>query len=216
MSQTVMTLSVVLSLLLLVPRTGLAVEPEAGLSARTELPRSLHLLEDLAEPAVTRQAPSSATRRLTVLGGALATSAAGGLGGYSLGSVRCRKATSDEAAGSCDGLKYVSLALGSLVGAPIGAWWGGMLTEGRGSFGRALAGAAVGGSVGLVIAMGFGEDFGSAALVSLPVSTALGAMISYEMSHARNIAPEVAAAPGFQPRVAVSSQGAALGLGGSF
>jgi hypothetical protein len=198
---------VVLSLLLLAPGAALATEP----------PRSLHLLEDLAEPASVEGTSSTAMRKVTVLGAALATSAAAGLGGFALAKAGCREPDPEtESGGGCGYTMYPSLALGTLVGAPLGAWWGGTLMGGQGTFGRALAGAAIAGSLGVIVSAGFGDSAGPAALVALPLTTALGAMIGYEVSHSRNTASAQAAAPAFQPLVAVSSRSTALGLGGQF
>jgi hypothetical protein len=216
MSQPFWKLTVVLSLLLLGPRAALAEEaaPENGPSPRTELPASLHLLEDLAEPAVTEQAPSAETRVATVTLGALGMSALAGLGGYAITSGMC----AGGGARSCGGEGFLGLAIGGFLGAPLGAWLGGMYAGGSGSLGAALGGAAAGGGISLfaVKLVGRYTQVESSALLIVPLSTLLGTVIFYERSHRANVASAAATAPAVQPLVSVSPRSAALGLGGRF
>jgi hypothetical protein len=193
MSLSAWKLSVVLSLWLLVPRAGLA-EP----FQRTELPSSLHLLESLGESAYHEAQPTG-VRLLAVTGAAALTGTLAAFIGAEL---------SESVVGG--------FILGAVIGAPLGAWAGGKLVGGRGSYLGALGGAALGAGFGLLATATINGATGSYdGAWAFPISTLLGAIIGYEVSHSLNTG-YAATAPRFQPTVAVSPRSAAVGLGGSF
>jgi hypothetical protein len=223
MSQTFWKLSVVLFLLLLVaPGAALAEEaaPQEDPFQRTELPASLHLLEDLEEPAVTRPTENPALRMLLALGGAALTSSLTAAGGYHLGRAICSDAL------LCTE-PFFGVLMGVSLGSALGTWWGGALAGGRGSFWSAMVGASAGMMATAIVFRGLlffirpQNPFapvgyaGSYAILSL--CTMAGAVTGYEIAH-RLTAPAEATAPepALQPLVAVTSGGAALGLGGRF
>ncbi len=211
-------LSVVLSLLLLVPRAGLAEEamtPEAEPFQRTELPSSLRLLEAAPEPAPA-QDTSRAARGLAVAGGAALFGTVSVATGLQLAKSACAPEDRGGFFG-CLGEDALGLLGGVAVGVPLGAWLGGTFVDGRGSYLGALVGTAVGTGVGFTTSVMFSSAIHPQAyLVAFPLFTVMGAVIGYEVSHGWNTPDATVAAPSFQPMLSVTSTGAELALGGRF
>lgn len=196
-------LSVVLSLLLLAPGAALAQEAAAPQPERAELPASLHLVDPPAQPEEVPQL----LRVLVLTTGVVMTGTLGGVAGLVLGLVMC------TGSGPCSDTAILGLAAGATLSAPLGAALTGALMEGRGSYEGSLAGAVVGAGLGTAATLWLIDDGPPETIALFPVLTVLGAVIGYELSHSLNTpAKEVR----FQPVLAVSGQGAALGLGGRF
>ncbi len=214
MSQTLWKLSVVLSLVLLAPRAALAGEeasPETGPFVRTELPRSLHLVEGLAPQPAPSEGAFRVGRVLASAGGAVVTGALGGVAGFLF-------AQSCSGGDGCIGDKAYGILGGTALGVAMGTSIGGSLADGQGSFWGALGGTVVGAGVGIAGVVALAEATqdvpGAALYLGLPLITILGAVAGYELTHAWNTSSS--AASGVQPLVAVTPTSAALGLGGRF
>jgi hypothetical protein len=207
------TLSLVLSLLLLVPRAGLAEEavaPETRPFQRTELPSSLRLLDAAPEPVPTEDS-SPLPRILAVTGVAALTGTMAVASGLRFARAHC---TDEKREGyfGCLGEYALGIYAGVMAGVPLGTWLGGLVAGGRGSYLGALVGTSVGAAVGLSSSFVLSRAIHPRAYrVAFPLCTLLGAVIGYEFSHGLNTP-----GPTVQPLLAVSSRSAALGLGGSF
>ncbi|HZI13148.1 MAG TPA: hypothetical protein VE153_22390 [Myxococcus sp.] len=144
---------------------------------------------------------------VTTLGLGLAAGLVGGAAGFAACSVDRRASTGDCALGAA----LVGGALGAGVGLPLGVWWGGRLTEGRGSFWGAFGGFSAG------LALGGGAllleqfDLGRGLLLASP----LLAVVGYELSHA-NTQPQASPAVGISPTLGLGPGGGSLGLQGRF
>jgi hypothetical protein len=204
------SLSLLLSLLLMAPRAALAeaVAPENGPFPRTELPASLHLLEDLAEPAPAPPPDYPALRMILSLSGAALTGSLLAATGYSLGLAICSDALLCLE-------PFFGLLVGGSLGVSLGAWWGGALAGGQGVYWSSAVGTGLGTIVGIAVVRVLGlvgvipHPFKWSSVAVLGGCAAAGAMAGYEIAHRVR-------APALHPLVAVTSGGAALGLGGSF
>jgi hypothetical protein len=200
------TLPLLLSLLLLLPRPGLAAEdaPLALAPARAVLPGGPRLLDEPFQPQ--QQPISRGVRILAEFGGGIVGSLGGGLALGLLGLGLC------ETTGLLDGWlgcfvpAYLGAAAGAIAMFPVGAWWAGDHAGGDGSLLATAGGAAAGVVVGYLI-------FSSApqsqytGLSPLVLGVA-GTLIGYELSQRSQ--------PLVQPLLSVSPQGAVVGLGGRF
>lgn len=77
-------------------------------------------------------------------------------------------------------LALIAAAGPPILGSSLGAWLGGMLMNGSGSYWAALAGAVVGLGIGYPIAALSQSPWGYLLPLSLPV---VGAVLGYELSH---------------------------------
>jgi hypothetical protein len=235
-------LPLVLSLLLLVPRVGLAAQdapladPEQAEQApdSEEIPsassdenipgtdeRAPLRLMDEPPPRVRHQAPLP-LRILAEAAAGTVTSIAGGLAGGLLGLGFCAATT----CGGDLGLGYlVAMVLGGTLGAgvgyPLGVWWGGEATGGDGKLLMSMAGLGVGILVGGLVGAATlkADPDGRAAGLVGSVFTLAGPIIFYELSNRDPGSHQPAMAlsrPRIQPLLSVSTHGAQLGLGGTF
>jgi hypothetical protein len=235
-------ISLLLSLLLLVPRVGLAAQeaptlasegstPEEALLPKssglpgTEERAPLRLSEDSWAPEPEHQRPSRALRILAELGAGLLTTGAGVVGGALAGAGLCEAGVVGSRGGwlPCLDAAAVGLLLGGGVGIPLGVFWGGEVAGGEGSLLGALAGMGSGAVAGFLLGALMFRDPSGGPVVSAPMAL-VGAIVGYELSDRgaapaprAQASPAVASArPRIQPVLAVSSRGALLGLGGTF
>jgi hypothetical protein len=235
-------LSLLLSLLLLVPRVGLAAQEAPTLasagstSEEALLPKSsglpgteerapLHLDEDSRASEPEYQRPSRALRILAELGAGLLTTGAGVVGGALAGAGLCEAGIVGSPGGwfPCLDAAGVGLLLGGGVGIPLGVFWGGEVAGGDGSLLGAVAGMGAGAVGGFLLGALMFRDPSGGPMLSAPMAL-VGAIVGYELSD-RGVEPASRAQaslavastrPRLQPLLAVSSRGALLGLGGTF
>lgn len=114
----------------------------------------------------------------------------------------------------CLDAAFLGVAAGVLAGVPLGVWWGGGLMDGHGRLLATFLGMGAGVLVGAT-AGALSERFRTELfLVGTPLLALTGAVVGYELSH---VEPwQASVRPRFQPVLALSSHGAALGLGGRF
>jgi hypothetical protein len=188
-----------MTVLLLAPGVSFAVEEVAPVPG-TETPAPLHLVNT----AEAEQRPHGALRVAAEVGGLAVTSAA--LAGLGLGA--------GLELGGLDGAAY-GMFLGLILGAPLGTWWAGSLVGGEGTLGGAFLGAGVGVLAGALATLAVYND--DAKVFCYPIGAMVGAIIGYEISDGMELrAKRSAASASFQPVVAVSGNGAVLGLSGRF
>lgn len=177
--------------------------------------------EDGSGEPVRSGAPRG-VRILAEVGGGLVTAAALGLAGGLTGGLLCLGSARDD----LDKLICLIPAglgalAGSAVGFPLGVWWAGEAVGGNGSLLATLAGGLVGmlagGMVLGVAAIRASRDGGLDPVVvpvSLPLLGMAGCIIGYELSQQEP--RRWAARGGLQPLLAVTPNGAVLGLSGLF
>jgi hypothetical protein len=215
-------LPLLLSLLLLLPRVGLAFERAPATREvlsldGSELPgtaprESLRLLEEPSSQEPQRERPSRGLRILAETGAGLLTGGGAGL----LLLLGLSSACSNF---SCLGAAVAGGLVGMGLGFPLGVWWGGEAAGGDGKLLGALGGMGAGVVAGFLVALVTG-NFNSGYVIAIPFSLA-GAIVGYELTERGDApsaqAPAVAfARPRLQPMLSVSPRGALLGLGGSF
>jgi hypothetical protein len=234
-------LPLLLSLLILVPRVGLAAQDAPLATPDEEVPitqdtpstssdadipgtderAQLRLVDELG-PVPRRQAPLG-LRILAEAAAGSVTSVAGGLAGGLLGLGLCAASggPSDQYGLGCLVAAIFGGGLGMGIGYPLGVWWGGEAIGGNGSLLLSIAGLGAGILVGgLVGALTLRIDpqgrVGGTVGGLLAVA---GPILFYELSN-RGPTPRrpamASARPRIQPLLSVSSDGALLGLGGSF
>jgi hypothetical protein len=220
-------LSLLLSLLLLAPRVGLAAE-DAPLATPTSLPSEVPGTQEhepprlLEEPATRREKLSVGLRLLVETGAGLMTSTGGLLAGGLIGYGLCEVTSGRAAYIGCAWGAVLGILGGVAIGYPLGVWWGGEVVGGDGSLLASFAGMGVGILAGVLLGLAEQQiDPGNrltGAVVGLPILA--GPLVFYELSQRQEPgtpAPAVASArPRLQPLLTVSSRGALLGLGGTF
>jgi hypothetical protein len=223
------TLTLLLCLLLLVPRMGLAAgevpsssttgdsSPGAVLTPApsglpgTSEPLPLRLNEDFQASRSTRSR-ARGLRILAETGAGLLTgtglAVAGVLGGREL----CRLGLVDDRTGwfACVGASLVGGLVGAGLGVSLGVFWGGEVTGGDGK----LYGAFLGMASGLVTGILLTLILGTPSPYALAVPLVLGSVVGYELT--TRAPTETFSRPSLRPVLAVSSHGALLGLGGCF
>ena len=212
-------LPLLLSLLLGVPRVGLAAQdaplafPRLALSGPLADSESSPDSEQSWHEPERRRAPLG-LRLLTEVGAGAITAMGGLLVGGVLGAVVCERTDMgrDPSTG-CLGGMLVGGFLGLAQGYALGVWWGGEVVGGDGSLLLTLLGGALGTALSVVLIQ---TSNGSAQGLSytVPVPIILGSHLGYELS--QRSPPAVSSRPGIQPMVSFSSHGALLGLGGRF
>jgi hypothetical protein len=234
-------LSLLLSVLLLVPRVGLAQEApapasEGSTTEETLLPESSDVpgTQKRASPRLDEDSwaresevprPSKALRIMAELGAGLLTSGGGSLVGFFAGAGLCGAGIVGSQGGflPCLDAAGVGLLLGAGLGLPLGVFWGGEAAGGDGKLLGALLGMGSGVVAGFLVgALAFANPSGGFVL-GIPLAV-VGSIVGYEMTErggapapGARTSPAVASArPRLQPMLAVSSRGALLGLGGSF
>jgi hypothetical protein len=211
-------LSVLMSLLVLVPGVGLAAE-EPSLSPPLlpgTAPREpLHLVEAnrRAEP-VQRIHPIA--RVSAEIGAELITSLVAGVPGALIGNVACNTLglAPPNAWFRCMDYAGYGFLAGVSLAAPLGVWWGGKLMGGRGT----LLGAYLG--MGGAAVLGLGTTFlvynDDIKPFVIPLFALVGSVVGYELSFSSESPVQPTAVASVQPLLSVSARGGTLGLGGRF
>jgi hypothetical protein len=217
-------LPLLLSLLLLVPRVGLAAQdaPEARIPGTDER-ESRRLLDDdswAREPE--RTGAPMGLRIMAEVGAGGLTALGGGLAGGLLGVGLCEATGGSSGLFGCLGDGGLGLMLGAALGYPLGVWWGGDAAGGDGNLLVTMAGMGGGVLVAVVLGLAMSQvDPTEGALTGLVSGLAVlsGPVVAYELSQKREPrrGPAVASSrPRLQPLLSVTSRGAVLGLGGRF
>jgi hypothetical protein len=205
-------LSLVLCLLLLVPRVGLAAEPAP-----------LRLTEDSPLTASKPSRPSRGLRILAETGAGLLLGTGLGFAGMLAGSALCEDGVFGEPSGFLPCLPAAAggIVLGVGLGFPLGVFSGGELAGGDGRLYGPLLGMASGLVASVLVAALLGNIY-NAYYLSLPF-LAVGSIVGYELTERGEPAPQApgtpavaSARPRLQPVLALSPRGALVGLGGSF
>jgi hypothetical protein len=208
-----------LSLLLWVPRVGLAAQDAPLAFPRLALSGPLADAESSpdSEPSWHEESPRHRAplglRLLAEVGAGVVTATGGIFAGGLLGGLVCAVTSlGDSGYLGCLGAVVVGGLLGIAEGYALGVWWGGELVGGDGS----LLITLLGGTLGIVLsgilipAANAERDLWYA----VPLPFMVGSHLGYELS--QRALPEVSSRPGIQPLVSFSSRGALLGLGGRF
>ncbi|OJH38611.1 hypothetical protein BON30_20435 [Cystobacter ferrugineus] len=207
-----------LSLLLWVPRVGLAAQDAPLPSTR------LTLSGPLADPESSPDSGQSwheeperyraplGLRLLTEVGAGAVTAVGGLLAGGLLGTLVCiPTGLGDTAYLGCLGAALVGGVLGLAEGYALGVWWGGESVGGDGSLLATLLGGTLGAALSFALLFAAqGVDAGL--YYTAPLPFIVGSHLGYEFSQR----PSPEASSGIQPVVSFSSRGALLGLGGRF
>jgi hypothetical protein len=220
-------LSLLLSLLLLVPRVGLAaavLTPEPSGVPGTSEPAPLWLTNDDSQyPRPARQRPREGLRILAETGAGLVTSAGLGAGGGRAGLMLCGKGVLDDG-GLLPCLDAFGLGayVGFGLGFSLGVFWGGEATQGEGKLYGPLLGTVAGVAMGFLLSMVTIRSPAATYVFSIPFLM-IGPIVGYELTVRRGPAPQsprepamASPRPRLQPVLAFSAKGALLGLGGSF
>jgi hypothetical protein len=211
-------LSVLMSLLVLVPGVGLAAEepslnppPLPGTAPR----EPLHLVETArrAEP-VQRIHPIA--RVSAEIGAELLTSFVAGVPGALAGYVACGALGLSPPSSWFPCMDYAGYGFltGVSLAAPLGVWWGGKLMGGRGT----LLGAYLGMGAASVLGLGttllvYNDDLQP---FVIPLFALVGSVVGYELSFSSEPPAQPSSVASVQPLLSVSATGGALGLGGRF
>ncbi|MDY7226808.1 hypothetical protein [Hyalangium rubrum] len=210
-------LALLVFLLLVVPGIGLAAQelaPEAERIPGTETPASLRLVE-VPREAEPVQRIHPVMRVTAEVGAMLVTSATMGVPGFFAGGAICEAFDlGNPGYFRCLNEALYGAAVGMVVGAPLGVWWGGKLARGKGTFMGALLGTGVAVAAGAINSVLITND--DLKPFPIPIFSLIGAVVGYELSHGANSAPRLASMASFQPVLAISGKSAALGLGGRF
>jgi hypothetical protein len=211
-------LSVLMSLLVLVPGVGLAAEepslsppPLPGTASR----EPLHLVEaDRRAEPVQRIHPIA--RVSLEIGAELLTGFVAGFPGAVAGSAMCNALELSPPSSWWPCMDYAGYGFlaGVSLAAPLGVWWGGKLLGGRGT----LLGAYLG--MGGAALLGFGTKLlvynDDIKTFVIPLFALVGSVVGYELSHSSESSAQTLSVASVQPLVSVSARGGALGLGGRF
>lgn len=209
-------LSLVMSLLLLVPGVSFAANEDAPLLAATEPePPSLLSTEDLLSAQEKAEATRSVHPVLRVaaeLGASTLTSVVATMGGFWLIAETCYVLPTDW---DCIDPVASGVLGGAILGAPVGAWAAGKLVGGQGTFLGTLLGSGAGFLVGTGAALLMDNPY--LGLLTVPLGAVIGSVVGYEVSHSMVSAQRIElASASVQPVLAFSNRGAVLGLNGSF
>lgn len=221
------TLLLLLSLLVLVPRVGLAaavLTPEPSGLPGTSEPAPLRLGEDSLAQGPERSRTPRGLRILAETGAGLLTGAGLGAAGVLASNQLCRMDLLGPSGGglmSCLDQVVMGTFLGFGLGFPLGVFWGGEVTGGDGKLYGPLLGMLAGVAAGVLAAVAL-DTYTGFYVLALPFMVGVS-IVGYELTtreapvpHALK-APAVASSrPRLQPVLAFSSRGTLLGLGGSF
>jgi hypothetical protein len=188
-------------------------------------PRRLREERDwLQEYERERSRPSQGLRVFAETGAGLLTSAGLGVVGLLAGTGMCGMGLIRQGADATN-FCLVSIGGGALLGVglgfPLGVFWGGQATGGRGSVLGALGGMAGGAVLGFLGGSLLAQDTSSGILLSVPLAM-VGSIVGYELTQsepgptAPRAPPVASARPRLQPVLGFSPRGAVVGLGGSF
>lgn len=205
---------ILLSLLCLLP--GVALAQSGSALPGSSAPPTYRLLETPEPEAAPAWKPHPVLRVAVELGAGALLSVGGGLVGAKLGGIACVRLGRDipDAEGSCLLETLTGLWMGSSLGFSLGAWGGGSLMGGHGHLLPTLAGMALGLLVGVgsfQLTHGIITPLTGAALLTPYVFS----VVAYELSSSA-FSPPPPATVRLRPLLSVSSQGAVLGMGGSF
>lgn len=227
-------LPLLLCLLLLVPRVGLAaqdapVEPDVSTDSEVPVtdeaaPQEQELQAEPEPEAFARPERWRAPLGVRVLGeagGGLLTSGGGALAGGLLGLGLCELSNGQWPYIGCTWAAAIGVGVGGIVGYPLGVWWGGEALGGDGKLFSAFAGMGVGLAASVLVGL-VAVQFDPGARITGPLNGLLvmaAPIIFYEFSQRRE--PDAqglasAARPRIQPLLSVSRDGALFGLGGTF
>jgi hypothetical protein len=234
------TLSLLLSLLMLVPRTGLAEELPASSSAAASDPgvvltpapsglpgtselEPLRLGDDVGARQPERPRTPRGLRILAETGAGLLTSGGLGAAGFLVSNQLCQMGMFGPTGGSwsCLGEVVIGSFLGVGLGLPLGVFWGGEVTGGNGKLYGPLLGMLAGVAAGVLVSVAL-DTYSGFFLLALPFMLG-GSIVGYELTTSTAPVPRAVAAlpvassrPHLQPVLSFSSRGALLGLAGSF
>jgi hypothetical protein len=229
-------LPLLLSLLLIIPRVGLAAQ-DAPLATSEEATSENTTSTSSAVPGTDERAPLrlmdepapeprrwSAPLGLRILAETAAgavTAVGGGLAGGLLGLGLCVNRYGNNELGC-----VVALCLGGGLGMaatyPRGVWWGGEAIGGDGKLLMAMAGLGAGVLAGLLLTIPANQldPTGNLAGIVGGLAALSGPIVFYEFSNQNkdsNRGPALASArPRIQPLLSVSPRGALFGLAGAF
>lgn len=229
-------LPLLLSLLLLVPRVGLAAQdaplaesetpaPDSRIPGTDERESRRLLEEDSWDRAPQRTGAPVGLRIMAELGAGWLTALGGGLVGGLVGVGLCEATGGNSGYFGCLVDGGLGIVLGTTLGYPLGVWWGGEAVGGDGSLLVTMAGMGGGVLVAVVLGLAMSQvDPTTGPLTSLVSGLAVmsGPIVAYELSQKRERrqpqrGPAVASSgPRLQPLLSVTSRGAVLGLGGRF
>jgi hypothetical protein len=221
-------MSLLLSLLLLAPRVGLAQEqasqpPPDATTAQEEAPKAQQDAPTAMQPARTADAPppgsgtrptlrlaperpSQGERVSAELGAALLT----GAGGLVLGYLSTFALFSEGISSTSTYALAAPTLVGIGLGVSIGTFWGGQAAGGEGDFGSPLLGTLLGGGAALLLSIPMGNPV--VGLLLAPPLMILGSIIGYEITEQGDAPP----ARRVQPLLSVSPRGAMVGLAAAF
>lgn len=230
-------LPLLLCLLLLVPRVGLAAQDAPVESTGSDAPvtdeGAPQEQEVQEEPAAEPEAESFArperwraplgVRLLGEAGGGLLTSGGAALAGGFLGFGLCEWTNAQGPYVGCLWAAAIGVGVGGIVGYPLGVWWGGEALGGDGKLFSAFAGMGVGLAASVLVGI-VAVQFDPSGRISGPLNGLLvlsAPILFYEFSQRREpgtLAQGLASAPRprIQPLLSVSPNGALFGLGGTF
>jgi len=219
-------LSLMLCLLLLMPRVGFAAElvPRSSGLPGTAEPAPLRLSEDSPATPSERPRPPLGLRLLAEAGVGVATGLGLGLAGSLAGAGLCATGIFGPQGDyfPCFGAAGIGALVGVGIGLPLGVFWGGKANGGDGTLFGSMLGMASGVGASVVLSVMLG-DFTPAHFLLIPFVVGC-TLLGYELSGNGVLAPE---APGtapavastrlrLQPVLAFYSRGMLVGLGGSF
>jgi hypothetical protein len=209
-----------LSLLLWVPRVGLAAQdvplasPRLALSGPLAEPGSSPDSEQSWHEEPERYRAPLGLRLLTEVGAGAVTAVGGFFAGGLLGALVCvPTGLGYESTVGCLGAILIGGMLGLAEGYALGVWWGGEVVGGDGNLLLTLLGGTLGTALSFVLIQAAGE-FDQALFYTVPLPFIVGSHLGYELS--QRSPPEVSSRPGVQPVLSFSAHGALLGLGGRF
>ncbi len=218
-------LCLLLSLLVLVPRAGLAAEllPVSSGLPGTAAPAPLRLSEEPLATPPARSRPPTVLRVLAEAGLGLAIGTGLGGAGVVVGNKLCVEGLVGSPGGFIPCFTEVTggAFVGGSLGIPLGVFLGGELAGGDGRLYAPFLGMASGIAASALVGIALGNIY-YAALVVMPFVLG-GSLLGYELSERGGPAPQTpgapavaSASPRLQPVLAFSSRGALFGLGGSF
>ncbi len=229
-------LPLLLSLLLLVPRVGLAAQdaplatseestsenttPTSSAIPGTDDKAPLRLMDEPG-PEPRRWSAPLGLRILAEVAAGAVTSVGGGIAGGLVGLGLCVNTYGNDELG-CMVALLLGGGLGMAVTYPIGVWWGGEVIGGDGKLLMSMVGLGAGALAGLLLAIPANkiDPNGNLAGIVGGLAVLSGPILFYELSN-QNKGPNqshalASARPGIQPLLSLSPKGALFGLGGSF
>ncbi|NTX01649.1 MULTISPECIES: hypothetical protein [Myxococcus] len=178
-------------------------EPLPGMQPR----KALRLLD---EPPVREPAHPVVRLPLEVVAMSLTSASLAFTGAY-VGAL-FREATGGPTTGSTEVI-YGAL-VGASLGAPLGVWWGARIAGGRGTLEETYLGTGVAAAAGVVASLFLKYDEARAGVIT--AFCLVGAVVSYEVSHASNAPAPPEPAVSLAPSLTLTRDHKFLGLSGRF